>query len=265
MKKINIYLIVTLLTAILPVSVFSQKNQNSINQIVSSDLEGYVSFLGSPLLKGRMNGEVGLEIAANYIASQAKLIGLRPANGTSYFQPYSVMKKIIDPDKTKIQVISDGKDSVTINDPIFQLVPTGPSDFILDGELVFAGYGIKADKYNYDDFENLDTDGKILLVMDRAPMSDDGKSCQFEESGWISGMNFQMKLTTLLFSKAKAILFVSDPKSGFRSFEESNPGIASYLKSSATLKNDQSEIGNPFMAAMPKVIFINRSVADAIL
>jgi hypothetical protein len=133
------------LAALTPVSVYSQKNANSINQITSSDMESYVTFLASPLLKGRMNGEEGLEIAAQYIASQAKLIGLKPANGTSYFQPYSVMKKTIDPNKTKVQIISNGKDTVTVKEPMFQLVPTGPSDFILDGEVVkvlnnVAGY-----------------------------------------------------------------------------------------------------------------------------
>ena len=254
-----------ILAALVSESAYSQKGNYSINQITSSDLESYVTFLASPLLKGRMNGEEGLDIAAQYIASQARLIGLKPANGTSYFQPYSVMKKSMDSDKTKVQVISGGKDSVTIKETFFQLVPTGPSDFVLEGEVVFAGYGIKADKYKYNDFSNITTEGKILLVMNRAPMSEDGKKCQFEEPGWSSGMNFQMKLTTLLYSKAKAILFVSDPKSGFQSFDESNPGIAGYLKSSVTLKSDKPETINPFMAAMPKVIFIHRSVADVLL
>ena len=253
------------LAVMAPVSLYSQKNQNSINQITSSDLESYVSFLASPLLKGRMNGEEGLEIAAQYIASQAKLTGLKPANGTSYFQPYAVMKKTMDPNKTKVQIISNGKDTVTAKEPMFQLVPTGPSDFTLDGEVVFAGYGIKADKYKYNDFDNLKTEGKILLVMDRAPMSENGEKCLFEEPNWSSAMSFQMKLTTMIYSKAKAILFVSDPKSGFQSFDESNPGIAGYLKSKVTLSSEKPEIVNPFMAGMPKVIFIHRIVADELL
>ena len=230
-----------ILVAMAPVSIYSQKNTNSINQITSSDLESYVSFLASPLLKGRMNGEDGLEIAAQYIASQAKLLGLKPANGNSYFQPYSILKKSMDPNKTRVQIISNGKDTVTIKEPLFQLVPTGPSDFILDGEVVFAGYGIKADKYKYNDFENIKTEGKILLVMDRAPMSEDGKKCLFEEPNWSSAMSFQIKMTTLILSKAKAILFVSDPKSGFQSFEESRPGLAGYLKSTVTLNREKPD------------------------
>jgi hypothetical protein len=265
MRKLHICIIAMTLAAMAPVSLYSQKNQNSINQITSSDLESYVSFLASPLLKGRMNGEEGLEIAAQYIASQAKLTGLKPANGTSYFQPYAVMKKTMDPNKTNVQIISNSNDTLTIKEPMFQLVPTGPSDFTLEGEVVFTGYGIKADKYKYNDFDNLKTEGKILLVMDRAPMSENGEKCQFEEPNWSSTMSFQMKLTTLIYSKAKAILFVSDPKSGFQSFDESSPGIAGYLKSTVTLNSEKPEIVNQFMAGMPKVIFIHRIVADELL
>ena len=63
-------------------------------------------------------------------------------------------------------------------------------------------------------------------------MSEDGKKCQFAEPNWTTSQNFQMKITALMFSKAKAILFVPDPKSGFKSFSESSPGIAGYLSSS---------------------------------
>ncbi|MCX6325958.1 MAG: M28 family peptidase [Bacteroidia bacterium] len=265
MKRKLFCLIAMILTAMAPVSVYPQKNNNSINQITSSDLESYISFLASPLLKGRKNGEEGLEIAARYIVSQAKLLGLKPANGNSYFQPYSVMKKSMDQNKTRVQIISSGKDTLALYEPMFQIVPTGPSDFILDGEVVFAGYGIKPDKYKYNDFDNLKTEGKILLVMDRAPMAEDGKKCLFEEPNWTSAMSFQMKLATLIYTKAKAILFVPDPKSGFQSFEESNPGIAGYFKSTVSLNREIPEIVNPFMSAMPKVIFIHRSVADALL
>ena len=265
MKRSFIWLSAIILTTMACLPVYSQKGNKSVNQITASDMESYISFLASPLLKGRKNGEEGLEIAAQYIASQAKLLGLKPANGKSYFQPYSVNKKIMNPDKTKVQIISGANDTLTIKDPIYQLVPTGPSDFILEGEVVFAGYGIKTDKYKYNDFDSLNTEGKILLVMERAPMSEDGKKSLFEEPGWNSAMSFQLKINALIQSKAKAILFVPDPKSGFRSLGESSPGLAGYISSKVSLKGDKDENLNPFMAMMPKVIFVNRSVAEALL
>lgn len=253
------------LTLMACIPVYSQKGNKSEKQITASDMESYISFLASPLLKGRMNGEEGLEIAGQYIESQAKLLGLKPANGNSYFQPYTVNRKIMDPVKTKIQIISAVNDTLTIKDPMYQLVPIGPSDFVLDGEVVFAGYGIKSDKYKYNDFDSLNTEGKILIVMERAPMSSDGTKSLFDEPEWNSQMSFQLKINALILSKAKAILFVPDPKSGFKSLGESSPGLSGYISSKVTLKGDKEDNISPFMAMMPKVIFINRSVADALL
>ena len=100
------------LFALSAISLNAQKNKNSLT-ITASDLESHVAFLASPLLEGRMNGEEGLEIAGRYIASQAQLTGLKPANGNSFFQPYKILKKVTDPDKSVIQVISGNKDTIT--------------------------------------------------------------------------------------------------------------------------------------------------------
>lgn len=241
----------------------AQKKGDAGSAITASDLQAYVSFLASAPMKGRANGDESLDIAANYIASQVKILGLKPANGNSYFQPYSIIRKEFNPAKTFISVRT-GNDSVTIKEPVYQIVPTGPSDISLSGEVVFAGYGIKSDKYKYNDLENLKAEGKIILIMDRAPMSEDGKKCKFEEPVWTSSMNFQYKLTTLVLTKAKAILIVPDPKSGFSSFGDMHPGIAGYLSSAMSLKGEK-QVMNPMMANLPKIAFVHRSVADALL
>lgn len=244
---------------------YSQKGNSSSSQITAADLEAYVTFLASPLLKGRMNGEEELDIAAQYIASQVRLMGLKPANGTSFFQPYSIIKTTMHPEKTSMSVVTDSKDTATINKPFYQLVPTGPTDLELHGEVVFAGYGIKSEKYKYNDFENLNAEGKIILVMDRAPMPDGVRNEVFLEPEWSSRMSFQLKIGALLNLKAKAILFVPDPKSGITSISESGQGFAEYISSKTKLVSDPEEKPNPFMAMMPKMIFIDRALADELL
>jgi hypothetical protein len=256
---------VIILTSVASIPSYSQKLNNPVNKITASSLKSYVSFLASPLLKGRMNGEEGLEIAGEYLATQARLLGLRPANADNFFQPYSVYKKTMDPEKTSIQVISGSKDTLTIKDQMFQLVPVGPSDFVVEGEVVFAGYGIKSEKYKYNDFDSLKTDGKILLVMDGAPLTGEINKSVFNEPEWSSAMSFELKLSALMIAKPRAILIVPDPKSGFRSIDESNPGLAGYLSSKVNLKGEKEQNFDQFMSVLPKVIFVDRSVADALL
>lgn len=265
MKRIHCYLILIVSLSLSAIPSYSQKGNSSVNQIIAADLESYVTFLASPLLKGRKNGEEGLDIAANYIASQAKLLGLKPANGNSYFQPFSILEKTMDPAKTSIRVISNSNDTTIIIKPFYQLVPTGPTDLELQGEVVFAGYGIKSEKYKYNDFENLNAEGKIVLVMERAPMSDDGINSKFTEPEWSSRMSFQVKLGAMLNLKAKAFLFVPDPKSGISSISESGQGFAEYISSKTSLASEPEEKPNPFMAMMPKMMFIDRALADELL
>ena len=245
----------------IPGFLFSQRPVTGSELINADDIESYITFLASPHLMGRSNGEPGLDIATDYLASQAKLIGLKPANGISYFQPYTIIKKSIDNEKTVVQVTTEGQDPVLLKDPVLQLLPSGSSDFEFEGEVVFAGYGIKSDKDNYNDFENLNTEGRIILIMNRSPLSEDGKKFLFGEPVWSSSfMSLQVKLATLLFSKAKIILFVPDPKSGFSSIEEQYPAIANELKSSRYLKGTKPLMVD--LPGMPKVIFVQRSVAD---
>ncbi len=264
MKRLT-SLIVLLVTTSLSSALIQAQKYATANPISESDLESHVSFLASPLLKGRLNGGEGLEIAGSYLAAQAKKAGLKPANNNSFFQPFTVIKKTTDYSKTSVKIISNGKDSVFCTEPFLNLVPTGPANFSLEGEVVFAGYGIKADKYSYNDFENIKPEGKILLILDRAPMNEEGNKLKFEEPAWNSEFNIQSKLTTLLLTKAKAILVVSDPKSGYNSLGESNPGIASYLEAKTALPGAKDEMANPFMSAMPKVLFIHRKMADELL
>jgi hypothetical protein len=54
--------------------------------ITPQSLEGHVSFLSSDLLEGRATPSRGLEIAAEYIASQFRSAGLKPAGSGGYFQ-----------------------------------------------------------------------------------------------------------------------------------------------------------------------------------
>jgi len=256
-------IIISVLFTLIILPASSQKKLSPADVITGDDLETYLSFIASPDLKGRGNGEPGLEIAQRYIVSQARLMGLKPGNGPSYYQPYNIIKNSIDPEKTKIDIISSGKDTVTIKGPVYQLVPTSPENFTFEGEVIFAGYGLKQDKYGYNDFEGINPDGKILLVMNRAPMSEDGKKFAFETARWDSFMSIQAKLTYMLFSKAKAVLIVMDPKSGVMSLEERNPGISGELNSSKSLKGEKPV--SLQMPGAPKILFVHRSVADELL
>ena len=82
-----------LAVALLPAAgPLTPAEQALLRSIHAGTLKGHVSFLASDLLEGRDTPSRGLDIAAEYIASQFRRFGLQPAAGDSYFQAAPFVK-----------------------------------------------------------------------------------------------------------------------------------------------------------------------------
>jgi len=64
----------------------SSDEKHMIAAISAESMRGDVSFLASDLLEGRDTPSRGLDIAADYLASQFRALGLKPAGTDGYFQ-----------------------------------------------------------------------------------------------------------------------------------------------------------------------------------
>ena len=59
--------------------------------------------------------------------------------------------------------------------------------------MVFAGFGITAPRFNYDDYAGLDARGKIVLVFDHEPQENDPDSI-FNGIGNTTASNIRLKV-----------------------------------------------------------------------
>ncbi len=66
-----------------------------VKAVSANTMKGHVSFLASDALEGRDTPSPGLDVAAEYIASQLRAFGVEPLAGGSYFQdaPYVVVSQ----------------------------------------------------------------------------------------------------------------------------------------------------------------------------
>ncbi len=86
----------------------------AINTITASDLKGDLSFLSSDALAGRYTPSPGLDVAAEFIASQFRAAGLEPGGDQEYFQ----LAKMVDrnPPKPKSDMrLFDGSHETTVS------------------------------------------------------------------------------------------------------------------------------------------------------
>jgi len=68
----------------------SSDHKAALERITANDLRGHLSFIASDLLEGRATPSRGLDLAAEYIASQFRRAGLEPAGDDGYFQTTTV-------------------------------------------------------------------------------------------------------------------------------------------------------------------------------
>jgi Peptidase family M28/PDZ domain/PA domain len=149
----------------------------------AADYVGHVKYLASDELKGRGDGSPELDKAADYIAKEFRSFGLKPVHGRSYFQDFQITTNARVGDKNRLVESVNGekkaldakRDFIPFN---FSSSGSGP-----ESGLVFAGYGITAPEYNYDDYAGLDVKGKYVLIFRHEPQ-------EFEETSPFAGKNF---------------------------------------------------------------------------
>lgn len=125
----------------------------------------HVKYLADDSREGRGIGTNGLDEAADYIAHQFKKDGLKPLFSGSYFQPFTMSWGVkILPGCT---VTHSGGATIEYGQDFTPLGFSGTGT--VSAPSVFAGYGITASEYSYDDYEEIDPSGKIVVILTGEP------------------------------------------------------------------------------------------------
>ncbi|HEX9663626.1 MAG TPA: M20/M25/M40 family metallo-hydrolase [Candidatus Binatia bacterium] len=140
---------------------------------VNGDLAQHAKYLASEKLAGRGTGTPGINLARDYIAAEFAKYGLRPGGEKGgYFQGFDAAVGVTAKEPSNLRLGTE--EPLTLNE---DWVPLGlsASDRIA-AEVVFAGYGITAKNYGYDDYEGIDVKGKVVLVLRYEPPPRDADS-----------------------------------------------------------------------------------------
>ncbi len=136
----------------------------------ADSLKLHVSVLAADSFMGRKPFTEGEKITINYLQQQFASAGLEPGNGNSFLQEVP-MVNILATAAPAMQVQS-AKGNFTLkafDDYIIWTDKTDENISLDNSELVFAGYGVVAPEYNWNDYEGLDVKGKVVMVMVNDP------------------------------------------------------------------------------------------------
>ena len=140
-------------------------------------IRAHVRFLSHDLLEGRGTGQRGGDIAAEYIATQFALYGLKPAGEHGTYMQKVPMVGITPGPETTFSLVPASGEPMTLKllDEYVAYDQTQQPQSEIDAPIVFVGYGIRAPEYNWDDYKGVDLKGKVLLMLVNEPPSDDPK------------------------------------------------------------------------------------------
>lgn len=164
----------SLIASVLFVSCASKNSpfneEDGLSVFNADTLKKHIAVLASDEFMGRMPFTAGETKTVSYLQEQFKQMGLEPGNGDSYIQEVP-MANILATAAPSMQVKS-AKGTFNLkafDDYIIWTDKTDSSISLNDAELVFAGYGVVAPEYNWNDYAGLDVKGKVVLVMVNDP------------------------------------------------------------------------------------------------
>jgi len=195
-KKITLAISICLLIGINLIS-FSHENK----EITIEELEQHVGYLASVELGGRLPGTENDRQAAAYIAGEFEKAGIELL-GENGFQYFEVVTGVDAGKNNKLTTAGfEGRVSKDFVPLSFSKITS------LEAEVVFVGYGfqVENDTLKWDDYENVDVNGKWVLILRGEPGEEN------PNSPFASTAGLREKALTAKDNGAGGVLFVSGP------------------------------------------------------
>jgi Zn-dependent M28 family amino/carboxypeptidase len=133
-------------------------------------LAAHIQILSSDSFQGRRPFTPGETRTVDFLVHAFTNLGLEPGNGASYTQDVPLVE--ISPTGTPVMKLQSPKGKIDLENSRDFVIWTERPDSVskIDGDdVVFAGFGVVAPEYGWNDYAGLDVKGKTVLVMVNDP------------------------------------------------------------------------------------------------
>ncbi|MCC6511465.1 MAG: M20/M25/M40 family metallo-hydrolase [Pirellulaceae bacterium] len=175
-------------------------------------VSGDLSFLASDELAGRGVGSEGIAQAGEFIAKRFSELGFKTdAFDGKPFQSFGIGGPVVlgpaEQNRLSFNVNGQAWGSLKLGTDFTPMALGRSGKF--NGQVAFAGYGITAKDFDYDDYASFDPTGKVVIVLRKEPQ-------QTNASSVFNGLDnsehafFGTKETNAASHKAAAVIMVND-------------------------------------------------------
>jgi Zn-dependent M28 family amino/carboxypeptidase len=146
----------------------------SLPKIEGAAMLEHIKVLSSDAFEGRLPGTPGEDKTIEYVTDQFKKIGLKPGNTDGTYIQKVPLVGITGAEAKPLSVAGKARTTLKWKDDVVAWTKhVADAASIDNSEIVFAGYGVTAPEYNWDDFKGLDVKGKTLIVLVNDPQVPD--------------------------------------------------------------------------------------------
>jgi Zn-dependent M28 family amino/carboxypeptidase len=134
-----------------------------------------IKVLSSDQFEGRAPGSKGEDLTVKYLEDEFRKIGAKPGNPDGSFTQRVPLVGITGANTQPLTVTKGGeKQTFKWKDEVVAWSKhVADTAEIRDSDMIFAGYGVTAPEYGWDDFKNLDVKGKTIVVFVNDPQIPD--------------------------------------------------------------------------------------------
>jgi hypothetical protein len=140
-------------------------------QVNESNIKAHIEFLADDTLLGRDTGSEGYQIAANYVKSYFKQLGLTPMGEHQGFeQKVTFRKAFLEENSAEFSISnSEGQTDLKFKEAFIMSGDSINTQSTVTAETVFVGYGIVSEDFGYNDYKDIDVEGKIVVALTGRP------------------------------------------------------------------------------------------------
>jgi Zn-dependent M28 family amino/carboxypeptidase len=228
-------------TAIAAVSCNQNKTfdeQDGLSVFNKDSLAQHIKILSSDEYKGRRPFTEGEVKTIAYLQKTYKALGLEPGNGSSYLQDVPMIEitpKSVSP--LKVQSAKGSFDLKNMDDFVLWTERPDTVQSFNNDDIVFAGFGVDAPEYNWNDYAGLDVKGKIVMVMVNDPGFETGDTSLFKGKTMTYYGRWTYKFDEAARQGAKGCIIVHNTAAAsypFHVVQNSNGGVKLHLDKRAS-------------------------------
>jgi Zn-dependent M28 family amino/carboxypeptidase len=150
-------------------------------EVSKTTIGKHIERLASDDFMGRKPFTKGEVITVNYLKDEFEKLGLLPGNGDSFYQDVPMVEITGTPSENMVIAGKKGKFNLkALKDFVATTNKVEEHVGLKNSELVFAGYGIVAPEYGWNDYEGIDWKGKTAVVLINDPGFKSGDSTLFK-------------------------------------------------------------------------------------